>query len=75
MSRDLLNATASQASITPGMKISVGPAAAPTRTTATVDSQATSTSKAIGVPAATGNPQLVLGAAAVVAGMLGMIML
>lgn len=75
VSRDLLNATASQATVTPGMSISVGPAAATTGTTATIKGQATSTSKAVGVPAATGNPQLVFGAAAAVAGMLGMIML
>ncbi len=87
VSRDLLNATVSQATVTPGMSISVGRAAATTGTTATITgrisgtpgataaTQATSTSKAIGVPAATGNPQLVFGAAAAVAGMLGMIML
>ncbi|KAI9871382.1 MAG: hypothetical protein M1830_002968 [Pleopsidium flavum] len=73
VSRDLLNATVKQATVTPGMSISVGPVA--TTTGATAATQATSTSKAIGVPAATGNPQLVFGAAAAVAGMLGMIML
>ena len=57
------------------MKISVGPAAATTGTTATVMGQATSTPKAGGVPAAAGNPQLVFGAAAAVAGLLGIIML
>ena len=77
VSRDLLNATASQAQVTPGMSISVSPAAA-TATTGSngmMGGQATSTSKAVGVPAATGNPQLVFGAAAAVAGMLGVIML
>lgn len=75
VSRDLLNATASLATVTPGMSMSGGPAAATTGTTAAIAGQATSTSKAVGVPAATGNPQLVFVAAAAVAGMLGMIML
>lgn len=87
VSRDLLNVTASQAKVTPGMSINVAGAAATTKMTATGNGQATgnaqpsgnaqpaSPSKAVGVPAVTGNPQLIFGAAAAVAGMLGVIML
>lgn len=78
MSRDLLNATVTQPTVTPGMSIRVGSAVATTGTTATgaaAATQATSTSKAFGVPAATGNPQLVFGAAAAAAGIFSRIML
>lgn len=83
VSRDLLNAT-NVPTIEPGVSISVGPGAALTGATATATSgmarttvatQSTATLKAMGIPAATGNPQLLIAAAAAAAGVLGVIVL
>lgn len=76
VSEDVLNKTASQ--VTPGMSIRVGPASTAVGTTAAAGGQATgtSTSKALGVPAATANSHLMYGCgAAAAAGILGMVLL
>ena len=84
VSQDVLNVTASQAVITPGVSISVGPAAGATGATggrvvgangATATAPSTSSSKAFGVPAATPNLQLVYSGAVAAAGIFGMILL
>jgi hypothetical protein len=81
VSRDLLNAK-NVPSTTPGISIDVSPGAAATRaTTPAADGTAgaagftTTSSKAVGIPAATGNPPLMIAVAAAAAGMLGIIAL
>lgn len=74
VSVELLNAK-DVPSVTPGIKVTegAGGVGAPAATGGAAG--ATSTSKAMGMPAATGNPQLVIAAAAAAAGMLGIIAL
>lgn len=75
VSRDLLKKKGVP-SVTPGMSISVDPGATTaTATPNTPGSQPVPPSTALGIPAATGNPQLMIAAAIAVAGFLGTIAL
>lgn len=87
VTQDILNITVTQAVVTPGISVKVGPAANVVSTTAATGSRATnavgttagapstSSSKAFGVPVATANPQLMYSCVIAAAGMFGMVLL